>query len=332
MKDKMIALLRALHTAQETGEPAKSLKLGEEAFHIPYLVALDFVTVDDLSDEVGVTTAGRLFAGIRPDGHMDLPVEVAELTCNIEERELAARYIDAKIRGVDHHILHTDRPDYRETYEHCGIVLKAIANEFRQGMHIPSVQLPDARVIPYNETNDTGQKHEASLRQFFADVHERNVKAGWWSDITTGEPKKRNIGELLILFITEIVEAYDAWLESYPDDLFPDDKLKHFPGFGVEIADLFIRGADLAGAALAGRLVFSSSVHNPGEEMLLEIREIAHRYEAIRKTPAAAGTPETGDFMPTMDIAQMVDAKLAFNAVRPDHKIEARLAEDGKKT
>lgn len=33
-----------------------------------------------------------------------------------------------------------------------------------------------------------------------------------------------------------------------------------------------------------------------------------------------------------MDVAVMVDAKLAFNATREDHKIENRLKEDGKRT
>jgi hypothetical protein len=33
-----------------------------------------------------------------------------------------------------------------------------------------------------------------------------------------------------------------------------------------------------------------------------------------------------------MDIALMTDEKLAFNAVREDHKIENRLKEDGKRT
>jgi hypothetical protein len=328
MKDELVTMLRALHHCQESGDTAKSLKLGEQARHVPYLVALDLITVDPLSDDVGLTTDGRLFCGIRPEGHMDLPVEVAELTGNIEERELAARYIDRKIDGVDHHILHATNPQYIEAYEHCGIVLKCIASEFRQGMHIPAVQAPNARVIPYNETNDTGVKHEAALRQFFVDVHERNVKAGWWTDIESGEPKKRNLGELLILFVTEMAEAFEAWEQQCPDD-----KLPEHPGFGVEMGDLAIRFADLAGAALAGRLLLpGGTAQNPGERMFREVCEIAWRYEGIRKTPAAVGEPETAEHMPAMDIAPMIDHKLAFNANRPDHKIENRLKDDGKRT
>lgn len=327
LRETMVALLRAFHHAAEQGDPAKSLQLGEEGAHVPYLVALNLITVDDLTDVIGVTTEGRLFAGMRPDGHMDLPVEVAELTHNIEERELAARYIDAKIGGVDRHIRENQHPQYLEAYEHVGIVLQCIAREFRMGMHLPSVQTPEARVIPYNESNDTGIKHETALRAFFVDVHERNVKAGWWTDIETGLPKKRSPGELLVLFVTEMAEAYDAWLDGSPDD-----KLPQFPGLGVEIGDLAIRLADFCGALLAGKIIEPNPARNPGDMMFREIVAIAKRYESIRKTPEAVGDPETADFLPPQDVAMMIDAKLAFNANRPDHKIENRLKEDGKRT
>lgn len=329
MKEQLIALVRAMHAAQEANDPAKSLQLpDEDRAHLPYLVALGLITIDELSDHVGVTTEGRLFVGIRPDGHMDLPVEVAELTHNIEERELAARYIDGKIRGVDRYALHETNPEFKEAFSHVGLVLTEIAREFRMGLHLPSVTLPTARIVPYNETNDTGMKHETPLRQFFSDVHERNVKAGWWTDIETGEPKKRNLGELLILFVTEMAEAFEAWEQQCQDDKLPDH-----PGFGVEMGDLAIRFADLAGAAMAGRLLLpGGDAINPGERMFREVCEIAWRYEAIRKTPQAVGEPETADHMPPMDIAVMIDHKLAFNANRPDHKIENRLKEDGKRT
>jgi len=321
-------LLLAVHRAQEEKRPILGVQINlEDRPRVETLIDTRFLTIDDMADTLGITTEGRLFCGIRPEGHMDLPVEVAELTGNVEERELAARYIDAKIAGVDHHIMHATNPAYIEAYEHCGIVLKCIAKEFRMGMHLPDVRAPEARIIPYNETNDTGIKHETALRAFFSDVHERNVKAGWWSEITTGEPKKRSVGELLILMVTEMAEAYSAWLVGSADD-----KLPQFPGLGVEMADLLIRAADFCGALQAGRIVAPSGVYNPGDEMFREIVAIANRYEAIRKTPEAIGAKEEGDFIEPQDVAQMTDAKLAFNAQRPDHKIEARLAEDGKRT
>jgi hypothetical protein len=205
-------------------------------------------------------------------------------------------------------------------------MFRVCVGDFRHGLHLPTIQF-HGRVIPYNETNDTGVRHEDGLRRFFQDVHARNVKAGWWTDIDSGEPLKRSVGEMFMLMVTELAEAYTAWRESAPDD-----KLPQFPGVGVEIGDLLIRVADFCGGLEAGAILVGDPADNPGDAMFQEIVEIANRYESIRKTPAAKGAPETADFLPSMDVAVMVDAKLDFNASRPDHKIENRLKEGGKRT
>lgn len=169
---------------------------------------------------------------------------------------------------------------------------------------------------------------EDALGQFYADVHERNVVAGWWTDIETGEPKKRNVGEMFVLIVTELAEAFKAYV-----DRSNDDKLPQYPGVGVELADVQIRVADFAGALRAGRVVHHQrGTFNPGEDFFLRIRDLADKYEAIRKTPDAVGEPETGAFIKPMDVAEMVVAKLAYNANRADHKIENRLKPDGKRT
>lgn len=320
------ALLKALHAA----ELADNAMLGvdvhlEDRPVLEALVELKFLNRDDVSDKVTLTTAGKDAIGVRPDGVPDLPVEVAEITGNIEERELAARYIDGKIKGVEKYIAENrgaDAPDY----EIMARILIETAHEFRIGLHLPPV-IVGGRVIPYNEDRSTGVAHASGLRSFFEDVYARNLKAGWWTNIEDGTPKKRSVGELFILFITEIAEAYMA----YRDNL-PDDKLPEYPGLGVELADLGIRWADFCGAYLAGNIVEHSGARNPGDEMFIEILEIAQRYEAIRKTPEAKGEPEEGEHIPAADVSVMVDAKLAFNAKREDHKIENRLKEDGKRT
>lgn len=317
-----IALLRDIHEA-----PAKSLAFqGEDRFIAIMLTGLGYLKVDDVSDVVSLTTEGRMLAGYRPDGHMDLPVEVAEITGNIAEQELAARYIDSKIAGTDRHIAEAENPVYREAYEHVAIVLQAIAKEFRMGMHLPSAHF-EGRVIPYSEDRSTGIMHSDGLARFFDDVYQRNVKAGWWTDISTGQPKKRSVGELFILMVTELVEAYAAYLTQEPDD-----KLPQFPGLGVEMGDLLIRVADFCGALAAGNIVEDTSVANPGAAAFDRVCVIAREYESIRKTPAANGMPELGNPIPAQDVAVMVDAKLAFNATRADHKIENRLKDDGKRT
>jgi hypothetical protein len=167
----------------------------------------------------------------------------------------------------------------------------------------------------------------AALRAFHKDVHERNVKAGWWSDLATGQPKKRSVGELFMLFVTELWEAYDAYTTG---DM--DDKLPHLPGLGVELGDLEIRFADFCGALAAGKIVSYSGVRNAGDEMFRQVGEIAQRYEAIRKTPAANGDPEMGDELIPQDVPGMIFEKLEFNASRADHKPENRMKEGGKQT
>lgn len=71
-------------------------------------------------------------------------------------------------------------------------------------------------------------------------VHAANEK--WWRDLTTGERIDRNVGELLMLCVTELAEA----LEGHRKGL-PDDKLPHRSMFEVEIADCLIRLFDIAG-------------------------------------------------------------------------------------
>lgn len=82
-----------------------------------------------------------------------------------------------------------------------------------------------------------------TLNELSRDLHERNIKAGWWNDILTGERLDRNVGELLMLCVSEISEA----MEGHRKNLM-DDKLPHRKMFEVELADVFIRIFDIAGA------------------------------------------------------------------------------------
>lgn len=74
-----------------------------------------------------------------------------------------------------------------------------------------------------------------------ADItHEANKT--WWTDIHTGKPKARNVGELLMLAVSELSEA----MEGHRKDLM-DDKLPHRKMFEVELADCLVRIFDMAG-------------------------------------------------------------------------------------
>ncbi len=81
----------------------------------------------------------------------------------------------------------------------------------------------------------------APLNALSVRCHEANRR--WWLDLQTGEFKERNVGELLMLCVSELAEA----MEGHRKDLM-DDKLPHRKMFDVELADCLIRIFDLAGA------------------------------------------------------------------------------------
>lgn len=135
----------------------------------------------------------------------------------------------------------------------------------------------------------------AVLNKLAADVHEANAK--WWVDLRTGEPLARNVGEMLMLTVSELAEAaqdspqYNVAtmeitkalaraMEGHRKTLM-DDKLPHRPMVEVELADAVIRIFDMA---------------------------------------AGLG----------LDLGGAYVAKMAYNAVRADHKTEVRLAPGGK--
>jgi hypothetical protein len=189
--------------------------------------------------------------------------------------------------------------------------------------------------------------------------HGASRTAGWWNDLRTGEElinRPHIVGEKLMLVVSEIAEANEGVGSTM------DDKLPHRLMTEVELADTVIRIADLTGALRADLGQVMGDISSFDETFLHLLRKfqqkserahlmqivsyVAKAMEGHRKArkdalfihrPAIAVELARAVFMCFdvserfgHDLASAIAEKLAFNATRPDHKKDARLAEGGK--
>lgn len=180
--------------------------------------------------------------------------------------------------------------------------------------------------------------------------------AGWWNDIKTGEPVIRNTGEILMLSVSELSEAADAW-----EHRAMDDKLTGRRGVEVELGDFAIRSYDtMAGLGYKDEFcdalilldrqrvpLYNGDGGPPSYARFFGIvRHLSDAMESDRKRAPSKRFPS----MPALvvNVAQAMRAavqlgilveanlpdaireKVAYNRDRPDHKIENRRAEGGK--
>lgn len=167
-----------------------------------------------------------------------------------------------------------------------------------------------------------------SLNDLKNRIHAANEK--WWVDLKTGERIKRSSRELSALIVSEVVEALEGERKNLMDDKLPHRKMAE-----VEMADAFIRILDLAGGydidlSIMRRL---TPIHDNVAVALFHLMEhglscasvdTRHLSKALAYIVAYC---EKHDY----DLAGAIEEKLAFNAIRSDHKIENRLKEGGKK-
>jgi len=84
--------------------------------------------------------------------------------------------------------------------------------------------------------------HAEALTRLSNEIHADNLKAGWYTDHTTGLPKVMNDGERFMLMVSEIAEAMEGNRKNLMDDKLPHRKMEE-----VEMADAVIRIFDYCG-------------------------------------------------------------------------------------
>jgi len=100
---------------------------------------------------------------------------------------------------------------------------------------------------------DTGTRTAVLLGICMLQGHIKKTNTHWWTNLDTGEPMKRNKGELIALIHSELSEA----LEGVRKNMM-DTHLTHRPMEVVEMADAVIRIVDYCAGYdldLAGSIV-----------------------------------------------------------------------------
>lgn len=182
-----------------------------------------------------------------------------------------------------------------------------------------------------------------NISEMIEKCHNASVQGGWYTNLETGEPLDRNIGEMMVLIHSEISESFDAFSKDTMN-LTMDDKLTHRLGIEVELADTAIRIFDLAGYKqlnLCSPSVESDQHFDPYFEYLVLHSFISSAYEGYRKSNRQKFEQGLTNAIYQiiyisnnlkLDLESAILEKLEFNSKREDHKLENRKKPGGKRT
>lgn len=179
-------------------------------------------------------------------------------------------------------------------------------------------------------------------RRYSVDINRDNVKAGWWTDLKTNTPLKRNFGEMVALVHSELSECYQGISLNLQDDHLPQ-----LPMYKVEIADACIRVYDILGGMFMGIPEYTTfTLDMPQGFLSVEFRLLylhgllSYALEHFRKGHRAETKMLFYRFLDACfewaegqgwDLEEVINLKREYNRSRADHKLENRSSEEGKK-
>ena len=198
--------------------------------------------------------------------------------------------------------------------------------------------------------------------------HSTSLACGWWKNaqrysntMRYEEPDRLNIPTKIALVHTEIREAHDYYLSGENDDHLP-----HLPGAPVELGDVTIRVGDTAGyleidrdAAIAevrdefhdmqsafGFKTFRWESNGTAQAFTQGVNAISYLHNFAADATEAFRRGKTEEFNRSFarivvlsdlicernnwDLLTISREKIAYNAIREDHKRQAREADGGK--
>lgn len=177
------------------------------------------------------------------------------------------------------------------------------------------------------------------LADFAINTHLEAVANGWWDDFPV---RTSRLGITMGLIIEEFAEAISVARRRNFMSIM-DSHLPERPAFQVEIADAFIRAADMYGAVGEDHTAsLAACVEEIAQDFISDHCE-AHPIVQLAKcceAPAVVHSPGSCAYVIAsciamarihdFDLFTIAREKIAYNRVRPDHKPEARSAEGGK--